>query len=77
MTDVAAQGREYLNGKALAQYFGVSRMTLHRWQHGYTDSTGTKHPPLDGFPKPYQFSPGSFPLYRLAEIEAFAASRRV
>ena len=69
--------REYLNGKALAQRFGISTMTLHRWRFGYTAKGGKYHPPLEGFPTPYHFGgPDSFPLWKVSEIEAFEATQR-
>jgi predicted DNA-binding transcriptional regulator AlpA len=70
--------REYLNGKALCQYLGVSEMTLHRWRFGYTvKRRGVVVKtvlPVDGFPRP-AVGFGN-PLWSRTEIDAFLLSRK-
>ncbi|MBY6155801.1 helix-turn-helix transcriptional regulator [Pseudooceanicola nitratireducens] len=54
----------YLTDKQVADFFGVHRSTVWRWEAGNAD----------GFPKSVALSPGCR-RWRREEVEAWAASR--
>ena len=61
-----------INGRAVRDMFGVSKITLYRWQYGRDDER-RKTPPLAGFPKPTVLNGRHY--WRRPEIEAFIADQ--